>query len=161
MSKHTLDEKSWQKCISNMPIYGIDIVIYNTRLGVLMGKRKNNPAKDKYFVPGGRVYKNETRSSAFNRILSIETGLSMSIEHSQFLGIYEHFYNESYWTAEESTHYIIEARLIEIKNFSNHFHISLEEQHLDFKWFNNEEVNDSDIHNYSKDYLKSIEKYSN
>ena len=78
---------------------------------VLMGRRVNNPAKDKLFVPGGRIYKNEKIIDAFYRILTNETGLSYNFHETKSLGLYEHFYDVTNWSTNEcSTHYIIEAR---------------------------------------------------
>ena len=62
-----LSEKIWRTCIDSIPIFGIDMIIFSREFGVLMGRRINNPAKGKLFVPGGRVYKNERIIDAFNR----------------------------------------------------------------------------------------------
>ncbi len=110
-----LSEETWRTCVNSIPIFGIDMIIFSPKLGVLMGSRLNNPAKGKLFVPGGRVYKNERMIDAFNRILLSETGLIFPFNKSSSMGLYEHFYNVTSWsTSQCSTHYIIEARLIEI-----------------------------------------------
>ena len=63
-----ISEEQWKSYVKSCPIYAIDIVLFNEDKGIIVGQRINNPAKDKYFVPGGRVYKNETRKNAFKRI---------------------------------------------------------------------------------------------
>ena len=77
MITEKLSEEIWRTCVDSMPIFGIDMIIFSQTCGVLMGRRINNPAKGKLFVPGGRVYKNEARKDAFKRILKNETGLNI------------------------------------------------------------------------------------
>ena len=109
------DEK-WRSFVKNNPIFSIDIIIFNKNHGILMGMRLNNPAKGMLFVPGGRVFKNETREKGFERIIKSETGLNIKFKNSLFLGLFEHFYENSKWPDKKiSTHYIVEARFIEIK----------------------------------------------
>ena len=140
-----------------MPIFGIDMIIFSKKHGVLMGRRINNPAQGKLFVPGGRIYKNERIIDAFNRILISETGLTFSFNKTTSLGLYEHFYNVTSWsTSECSTHYIIEARLIEIDPEDIEIKIDLNEQHSSFEWISLEDMQSNAIHPYSKIYLNKI-----
>ena len=91
----------------------MDLIIFSEEKGILMGKRNNYPAKGFYFVPGGRIYKNEERDLGFKRISSSEIGVTLDFTNSQLIDIFEHFYNTSKWPNEEiNTHYIVEARLI-------------------------------------------------
>ena len=46
------------------PLIAIDLVIRNARDEVLLGLRKNEPAKGCYFVPGGMILKNERLADA-------------------------------------------------------------------------------------------------
>ena len=152
-----LPEEIWRTCVDSIPIFGIDLIIFSRKYGVLMGRRINNPAKGKLFVPGGRVYKNERIIDAFNRILLSETGLTFSFNKSTSMGLYEHFYNVTSWsTSECSTHYIIEARLIEVKMENIKLKINLNEQHSNFKWISLEDMSSNYIHSYSKIYLNKI-----
>ena len=140
-----------------MPIFGIDMIIFSRKYGVLMGCRVNNPAKGKLFVPCGRAYKNERIIDAFNRILKSETGLTFSFNKTTSIGLYEHFYNVTSWsTSECSTHYIIEARLIEIDPGNIKLKIDLNEQHSNFEWISLEDIQSNTIHSYSKMYLTKI-----
>jgi colanic acid biosynthesis protein WcaH len=75
----------------------LDLLIFNDSGKVLLGLRQNRPAKGYWFVPGGRVFKNETLSHAFTRILANETGLSeIDIKNVCFHGIYEHFHEDNF-----------------------------------------------------------------
>ncbi len=157
MFTERLSDDIWRTCVDSMPIFGIDMVIFSRIYGVLMGRRINNPAKGKLFVPGGRVYKNERIKDAFNRILLSETGFTFSFEKSTSMGLYEHFYNVTNWsTIECSTHYIIEGRLIEVDPENIKLKINLNEQHSNFEWISLEDMQSNAIHSYSKTYLNKI-----
>ena len=157
MITEKLSEEIWKTCVDSIPIFGIDMIIFSRKCGVLMGRRINNPAKGKLFVPGGRVYKNERIIDAFNRILLSETGLTFSYKKTTSMGLFEHFYNVTSWSnSEGSTHYIIEARLIEVDPEEIKLKINLNEQHSNFEWISIEDIQSSSIHFYSKIYLNKI-----
>ena len=154
MNPKKLSEETWRSCVDSMPIFGIDMIIYSKIFGILMGKRENDPAKGKLFVPGGRVYKNEKRVDAFNRILLSETGLKFNFEDTKSMGLYEHFYTTNKWHCKDiQTHYIIEARLIELKSNNEDLKINLDDQHSYINWINLYNISQTDIHEYSKLYL--------
>ena len=157
MITEKLSEEIWRTCVDSIPIFGIDMIIFSRKYGVLMGHRINNPAKGKLFVPGGRVYKNERILDAFNRILLSETGLTFPFNKTTSIGLYEHFYNVTSWsTSESSTHYIIEARLIELDPENIKLKLNLNEQHSNFEWISLEDIQSNVIHSYSKMYLDKI-----
>ena len=157
MIKERLSEETWRTCVDSTPIFGIDMIIFSQKCGVLMGRRINDPAKGKLFVPGGRIYKNECIVDAFNRILLSETGLTFSFDKTTSMGLYEHFYNVTSWsTSECSTHYIIEARLIEVDPENIKLKINLNEQHSSFEWISLGDMQSNKIHAYSKMYLNKI-----
>ena len=157
MIRKKLSERIWRNCVDSIPIFGIDMIIFSRKCGVLMGRRINNPAKGKFFVPGGRVYKNERITDAFNRILLNETGLTFPFNKTTSMGLFEHFYNVTYWsTSECSTHYIIEARLIDVDPENIKLKIDLNEQHSNFEWISLENMQSNAIHYYSKMYINKI-----
>lgn len=83
----------YENVVRHAPLFAIDIVVLNEFDEILLGKRLNAPAKNWLFVPGGRVFKNESLIMAFNRISNAELGISLEIEQAGLLGLYEHFYN--------------------------------------------------------------------
>ena len=89
MKQKELPEEIWRTCVNSAPIFGIDMIILSKGNHMLMGRRINNPAKGKLFVPGGRVYKNENMLDAFNRILLSETSLNFSYHKTISLGLRE------------------------------------------------------------------------
>ena len=159
MNPKKLTDKTWKECVNSMPIFGIDMLIYLQDNGILMGRRINEPAKGKFFVPGGRVYKNEKRVDAFHRILLSETGLKFDFNESKSIGLYEHFYDTNKWDSKDcETHYVIEARLLELKRDDENIRINLKSQHSDMKWISIKDIISKDIHEYSKLYLEKVKE---
>ena len=152
-----LNEKEWKFVVSNSPIFAMDLIIFSKKNGVLMGKRNNNPAKGFYFVPGGRIYKNEERKLGFKRISFNEIGVTLNLMDSSLIGIFEHFYDVSKWPQEEiSTHYIVEARVINT-NFEIEKKITnSDSQHDNFIWIKNDYINKIKVHPYCKPYLNFV-----
>ena len=141
----------------NMPISAKDLLFYSDKKGLLMGKRINKPAKDYYFVPGGRVFKNENRSNAIKRIAKEEVGYLFNNDKFSSIGIYDHFYLDSIWeNTKITTHYIVEAILFVIEDEEKKF--SLENQHSELVWINKLNIEKLKVHQYSMQYLYDILK---
>lgn len=133
------------------PLISIDLVtMFKDK--VLLGRRVNKPAKDFYFTTGGIVRKNELFKEAQKRIAKNELGLELTTE-LKFIGIFEHFYNDSIFD-NISTHYVNHGYLLELEKEL----INLpQEQHSDYKWFGIKELLQSDeVHKYVKDYFKNL-----
>lgn len=47
------------------PLVAIDLIVPNQNGGYLLGHRVNKPAQGFWFVPGGRIRKNERLDDAF------------------------------------------------------------------------------------------------
>ncbi len=96
------------------PLVSMDLIIRDPADRVLLGYRSNEPAKNVWFVPGGRIRKDETLAAAFARLLQEELGnpqamaVSLRIADATFKGIYEHLYPI---TAETpfTIHYVVLA----------------------------------------------------
>jgi len=69
-----LDTKTFKTVIASTPLIAIDLIVVNERKEILLGKRLNQPAKNYWFVPGGRILKNETLDNAFKRLTLTELG---------------------------------------------------------------------------------------
>ncbi|ACV47342.1 NUDIX hydrolase [Halomicrobium mukohataei DSM 12286] len=120
----------WQAIVKNVPIVSVDLVVEHDG-GVLLGKRKNEPAKGEWFVPGGTVLKNETRTDAVHRVADEEIGEQVVID--ECLGTYEHFYDASEINGVDSKHYVVTAYRCHIE--SNNSDISSDDQHSAFEVF--------------------------
>ena len=93
----------WRTIVANVPLVSVDLVIEHDG-GVILGKRQNEPAKGEWFVPGGTVLKNESRTDAVHRVAKDELGESLGIDDC--LGTYEHFYETADVDGVDSKHYL-------------------------------------------------------
>jgi colanic acid biosynthesis protein WcaH len=143
----------FMQIVRHAPLVSIDLLIHNKNNEILLGWRNNQPAKDYWFVPGGRIYKNEPLRDAFSRIISAETGLTLDIKESKFHGIYEHFHPEQNFMNEAGfgTHYIVLAFDIQLTGELTSFPM---QQHSDYKWQSIADLlDDSHVHQYTKNYF--------
>lgn len=150
-----LDDDNFRQLISLGPLVSIDFLIKNLEGHILLGKRQNAPAKGFYFVPGGRIRKNETIERAIERISKTELGVHIGIDSVEPLGFYEQFYNDNFFgDVNFGTHYI--AHLFSFKKPISST-MNLDDQH-DFHVFMTPEeaLTDSLVHPYVKEYLRVL-----
>tara|TARA_B100001093_G_C26808203_1_gene1006418 strand:+ start:343 stop:747 length:405 start_codon:yes stop_codon:yes gene_type:complete len=128
---------------------------------MLLGKRNNKPAKNFWFSPGGRIKKDEQLSQAFERIVANEVGLkNFNIEDSFLMGVWDHFYEDSAYSDEITTHYINLPHYYIFKDDLDKNLIlpkGVNEQHSDWLWLPIEDVMvNSDVHNHVQVYARWI-----
>lgn len=104
-----LSTQDFATVVRSTPLISIDLLVENEQGEFLLGKRTNRPAQGFWFVPGGRVQKDETLAAAFSRLTLAELGLSLPILAGQFDGVWQHFYGDNFSEADFSTHYIVLA----------------------------------------------------
>jgi len=140
------------KIIANTPIVSFDLIITNRQNHVLLGLRKNRPAQGYWFVPGGRVMKNEPLEEAFLRITKNELGISIPLAAGKFLGVYQHLYDDNFAGKEGiSTHYIVLAIKITLDDAEMGIPFS---QHSDWKWWSIDELlANEEVHPNTKAYF--------
>jgi len=63
-----LEKEDFRCLVQHGVLFSIDLVVLDTQNRILVGERVNRPAQGYWFVPGGRVYKNEALMKAFERI---------------------------------------------------------------------------------------------
>jgi colanic acid biosynthesis protein WcaH len=146
-----LDKDTFSAVIQNAPLISIDLVVKNSDDKILLGQRVNKPAKNSWFVPGGRIFKDETIQDAFKRITKDEIGKAYDISNASFKGVYQHFYDDNVFNDNFSTHYIVLGFELVIKE-----ELSLGTvQHEKYRWFDENELLISDkVYTYVKDYFK-------
>jgi colanic acid biosynthesis protein WcaH len=96
------------------PLVSIDLVVRNAAGEMLVGWRRNRPARDTWFVPGGRIGKDERIAAAFTRLAQDELNAALRIEDARFLGVFEHLYGDNF--AGEpgfGTHYVVLAYAVQ------------------------------------------------
>jgi colanic acid biosynthesis protein WcaH len=147
-----LPDGIFQQGIATLPLVSIDLIVRDTKSGTyLLGLRKNRPAINYWFVPGGRIRKNETLGHAFTRITEDELGRPFEIESARWEGVFQHFYEECVFAEGVSTHYIVLAYVLEIHRESL---VLPNDQHSDYAWkFKREILNSSRVHPHSQEYF--------
>ncbi|WP_434514384.1 GDP-mannose mannosyl hydrolase [Dechloromonas sp. ARDL1] len=154
-----LDRQAFLSVVDRTALVSVDLIVVRDASEVLLGLRKNRPAKDVWFVPGGRIFKNEKIADALIRVAGSELGLGEEIRHGTIhpkpIGCFEHFYPDCF--AEEpriSTHYVVLGHLVEVPH---DFRLpAADTQHATFRWWPIEEAAAArDVHQYTKDYLVS------
>ena len=156
-----LSKSKFLEVVRNAPLISIDLCILKDR-EILLGKRTNPPAKNFFFVPGGRIYKSESMKNALDRILMDELAIYIKNKKQIFikeLGIYEHFYDDNFLNNKEfATHYIVIAYLIPYEILCKTRKNIISSQHSEFIWtsIDNVKLNSYKIHKYTLEYFKDI-----
>ena len=147
-----LDRETFIEVIRHTPLVAIDLIVTRDDGCVLLGQRLNEPARHYWFVPGGRIYKDEPLTAAFARISRDELGDEYQLSDAQLLGCYDHFYQNNYTgEADVSTHYVVLAyRLILTTTLKKLPDI----QHDHYRWFQPSAIpNDTAIHEHTRAYF--------
>ena len=157
-----LDRDTFKTIVDKTPLISIDLVVRNSAGEVLLGQRLNKPAQGFWFVPGGRILKDESIANAFKRLTLNELGITIDIKDARYLGLYEHFYPDSIFSDDTiqssvSTHYVVNAFEVILPE-SN---VALpKEQHGEYHWFSEDELLASDeVHDHSKWYFDKTKGY--
>ncbi|RLJ20359.1 GDP-mannose mannosyl hydrolase [bacterium endosymbiont of Escarpia laminata] len=146
----------FQTVVASTPLVSIDLVVENGRGEILLGLRNNRPAQGCWFVPGGRILKNEGLDAAFTRLARDELGVVTRRSFACFLGVYEHFYSDSVFGETPETHYVV---------LGYHLRQDLDlsrlpsSQHRDYRWWPQAEMAASDrVHSNSRAYLSALKE---
>lgn len=128
-----MDRERFLQIVDATPLVSIDMVIVNPRGEVLLGHRANRPAQGFWFVPGGRIRKNETLDAAFERISLTELGTALARRDATLLGAYDHLYPDNFHgTADINTHYVVLGYKVAVPG---DFVVAPDDQHTDIQWW--------------------------
>lgn len=148
-----LEQQLFKSIVENTPLISIDLIIRNGEGMALLGQRQNRPAQNFWFVPGGRIYKDESFEKAFKRITLDELGVDIPIKKALFMGIFEHFYNDNFSGEDFTTHYVVHGYEIHLQNEKLTFPTK---QHSAYQWFDVETLlTNTLVHQYTKNYFLS------
>ncbi len=154
-SPERLSAEVFAAVVANAPLVSIDLIIEDAQGRILLGLRKNPPAKDYWFVPGGRVRKGEKLDQAFTRLIQEETGVSAMRSEASLIGIYEHFYETDFTgIAGRTTHYIVLAYRLRINRHEWHLP---KQQHSEYQWIDEDRVAYlPSVHPYTQAYFATV-----
>ncbi len=97
----------FERVVGALPLVSVDWVLLNPVGQILLGNRRNAPAQFWWFTPGGRVRKNEPLNFCLKRVAFDELGLEASdVIGAKLMGVWDHFYKDSAFSTEVSTHYV-------------------------------------------------------
>lgn len=146
-----LDNETFATVLDSTPLVSIDLVVRNPKDDILLGQRLNKPAQGYWFVPGGRIRKNETLASAFRRLTGAELGTVYDIGNAKLLGPFDHIYDDSVLGGQITTHYVAIAYEIVVEELAE----LPDEQHNAYKWLSQSELLDwTDVHENTKAYFR-------
>ena len=153
MNQRYLPGELFQSIVEHTPLVSMDLIVRDAEDRILIGLRRNKPAQGYWFVPGGRIYKDETLNAAFQRITQSELGVGLALQKAKALGVFEHFYRDNFsGTPNVGTHYVVLAYELIIR----HEMLKLpNDQHDDYRWLGDGELMaDATVHEYTKSYAR-------
>ncbi len=147
--------ETFKTVITSTPLISIDLIVGNKQQQVLLGERLNKPAQGYWFVPGGRILKDESLECAYKRLMKAELGIkeqALKYHKAVFKGVYQHFYNDNVTGDDFSTHYVVMAYEIETNQALSELP---QDQHGNYKWLSEELLLiDNAVHKHTKWYFQ-------
>lgn len=146
-----LSQEDFATVVRSTPLISIDLIVENADGEFLLGKRTNRPAQGFWFVPGGRVQKDEPMAQAFERLTLGELGLCLPLAAGEFYGVWQHFYDDSFSGTDFSTHYIVLGFRLKV----NQADLALPDaQHEAYRWLTPEAlIAEEKVHDNSRAYF--------
>ncbi|EKO3762827.1 GDP-mannose mannosyl hydrolase [Vibrio metschnikovii] len=146
-----LDKETFKTIVASTPLVSIDLIIRNSCNQVLLGLRTNRPAQGFWFVPGGRIGKDETFEHAFLRLTQLELGYPIPLNEASFLGPYQHLYSDNFSGTDFSTHYVVLGYQLKLDLDLQTLPV---EQHQNYQWWDEQELlNSEQVHRNTKAYF--------
>lgn len=150
----TLSREAFIAVVAKTPLVSIDLLLQRPDGAVLLGFRCNRPAEGFWFVPGGRVGKDERLGDALGRIVRRELGDQVPLAGWVPSGVYEHFHEDNF--AGEpgvSTHYVVLAHRLCLVGADPV--MTPDDQHEALRWFPVAKLlGRDDVHPYTKAYFR-------
>ena len=145
-----LDPQKFLTVIEATPLVSIDLLVRNASGQILLGKRLNRPAQGFWFVPGGRIRKNELVQNALQRISSVELGFP--IQQADLVGVFDHIYDDNFANVSGiNTHYVVLGFQITVADDA---HFKGDAQHGELKWWSvADAAQNGEVHANTRRYL--------
>lgn len=124
-----LPKELYTQAVKNLPIVCVDVFVLNmSKKEYLLVLRENQPAKNMYWLPGGRMYKGESFFTSAQRKCFEEVGLQVS--PVQVLDVYSTIFSDSAWECSTQTINIAVLVLCDADNSK----LTIDKLHSEFKW---------------------------
>ena len=149
-----MNNEKFLEVIDSTPLVSMDLLIEDKQGRVLLGKRLNKPAQGFWFVPGGRIRKNESLSDAIVRISLAELGSEITLDKAHLMGAFDHIYDDNFAGVEGvNTHYVAMGYRVKL---SDDFQIQSDDQHSDMHWWSIQALlSDDNVHENTKLYFQT------
>ena len=154
-----LAPKDFLKAIELTQLVSIDLIVLDESLRVLVGKRVNKPAQNTWFVPGSRLYKNETIEEGVKRVSRTELGVEIIKNKTTLIGVYDHIYPDNFLDGKDengkiiNTHYVVIGLQTQLQSSMINEEIFLQ-QHSEMRWMSLEELlQRPDVDQRTKNYF--------
>lgn len=123
------EKKIYSDAVANLPIACVDVFLYHSSSKqYLLVLRKDPPAKNFWWPPGGRVFKGELLTECARRKCREEIGAT-DVSSVRILGVAETLFPDSAWN--EQTHTINTLVLVTINSRDN---LKIDDTCLNYKW---------------------------
>jgi colanic acid biosynthesis protein WcaH len=138
--------------VRHAPLVSIDLLVRDADARLLVGQRRNRPASGTWFVPGGRIAKDEKLAEAFARLAREELGASLTITQGRLVGVFEHFYPDNALNEPGyGTHYVVLAYALAV---ASEFRLPTT-QHSAYRWLSDTDaLADPAVHENTKAYCR-------
>ena len=152
-----LSTKEFMQAVGALPLVSVDWVVVNQAGQLLLGLRRNAPARDWWFTPGGRVHKNEPFAKSLFRVAMSELGLQeRDVAGGRFMGIWDHFYEDSAFSSVVSKLYVNLPHVVRLGRALDLVALPTE-QHSSWRWQSAQEAAVADdVHPYVRVYAQWV-----
>jgi colanic acid biosynthesis protein WcaH len=148
------------RVVALTPLVSVDLVVVRGGTSILLGLRNNRPAHGTWFVPGGRIGKDETVAAALARVAEREIGMGRAFREGfprpHFLGAFEHFYPDNFSGQPGlTTHYVVLAHRLDVPEHAPA--VAADDQHAALRWWPLEEaLADPAVHENTRVYCRLL-----
>ena len=125
-----IEKKLYKKIMENMPVVCVDALIIKEKNEYLLVKRKNDPLKNKFWMVGGRLNKNELIVNGIKRKIYEEIGIKNT--YVKYINFFEEFFKKTEQNINGNFHSISFVHIAFVHSSEK---IKIDNQSLEFKWF--------------------------
>lgn len=158
-----LPEAQFRQAVAALPLVSIDLCLTDPEGRLLLGLRKNAPARGWWFTPGGSIRKNEPLAQALQRVARDELGAPAAVAagwpgRARLMGAWDHFYDDSAFDAAGSTHYVNLPHWLTLSHDeAAALRLAEDDQHAAWRWLTlGEAAIDAQVHAYVRAYAQWI-----
>jgi colanic acid biosynthesis protein WcaH len=119
----------YAEIVKSMTISCVDVFVYNfEKKAYLMIRRTASPAKGKWWIPGGRIFKGESFYQSAIRKTKKESGLDICPIAQ--LGTYSTYFSESAWGSNVHT----DTKVTDVLALCDNQAVIFDAYHQDYRW---------------------------